>query len=87
MVQFSSTAKGLASGVRLAQDEILGARCRMMAAYKMGRNFQDMLVHSKLGPVNKRMVRGEQFGVYRITKVIPLNMKNCAQGTPSTSPL
>lgn len=58
VVKFSGTAKGLSMGVRrnfkrLSQDEVLGTQYRMVAAFKRGRNLQDMLVHSRLGPTNK----------------------------------
>lgn len=48
IVKFSGTAKGLAVGVkstfeRLSQDKTLGMQNRMVAAYKRGRNLQDML--------------------------------------------
>lgn len=48
IVKFSGTAKGLAVGVkrtfeRLSQDKALGMQYRMLAAYKRGRNLQDML--------------------------------------------
>ncbi|KAK9962712.1 hypothetical protein ABG768_008066 [Culter alburnus] len=57
----------------------------MVAAYRRGKNLCDMLVHSKLGPVNGKskertrgtLVRGGRSGVYKMNQAIPLNRKNC----------
>lgn len=58
IVKFSGMAKGLAAGIRrnferLSHDKSLGMQHRIVAPYKRGKNMQDILVHSKLGPANK----------------------------------
>jgi len=57
----------------------------MVAAYKRGKNLEDFLVHSKMGPITgispsktqATFVRGRKRTVHRFTQAIPLNQKNC----------
>jgi len=85
VLQFSKTAKKLTFELRLTWEKTLENSFRMVAAYKRGRDLRDILVHSRLGPTNNRilektqdiLVRGRQRGVYRIARNIPLNRKNC----------
>lgn len=90
IVTFSDTARRLAMKIkrnyeRRSQDKTLGAQCRMVTAFKKGKNLQDLLVHSKLRPAGQTagtksgeiLLRGKHRAVYRIPRNIALNQKNC----------
>lgn len=89
IVEFSKTNKNLAASLRgnfykFLRGKALGEQCRVVAAYKRGRNLWDTLVHSKMIPINKlapskthdTLVRGANRTVHRIPRSITLNQKN-----------